>query len=121
MDQPYLTWMDRTEVDARVASIGQAELDYDDGEGRYLFRGQPFTGYSALRYPDGTLSSLTGFTDGIEHGVTVGWHPNGHISNYAETAESVFHGIVAEWDENGALIRTTRYRSGLEVKSNASS
>jgi hypothetical protein len=118
MDEPYLAWIDRAAVDARVASVGQAELGYDDCEGRYLFRGRPFTGFSALRYADGTLSSLTGFTDGIEHGVSVAWYPDGRIEGYAETAESVYHGIVAEWDENGRLTRMSRYNLGLELKSN---
>jgi antitoxin component YwqK of YwqJK toxin-antitoxin module len=117
MDQPYLAWNDRAAVDSRVKSVDQAELGYDDCEARYLLHDRPFTGFSAMRYPDGTLSSLTGFTDGIEHGVTVGWYPDGRIRSYAETAESVYHGIVAKWDEGGTLIRISRYNLGLEVKS----
>jgi antitoxin component YwqK of YwqJK toxin-antitoxin module len=121
MNESYLAWMDRAAVDARVETVDRAKLGYDDCEARYLFRDRPFTGFSALRYPDGTLRSLTGFTDGIEHGVSVGWYPNGHIRLYAETAESVYHGIVVEWDENGTLIRISRYNLGLEVQSNPTS
>ena len=119
MEQPYLAWADRDAADRRVASVDQSELDYEDGEGRYFYQGRAFTGFSAGRYPDGRLRSLTGFTDGIEHGLTVGWHPNGHIRRYAETAESVYHGLVAEWAEGGTLIQISRYDLGLEVKPGA--
>jgi antitoxin component YwqK of YwqJK toxin-antitoxin module len=115
VEQPYLAWADRDDVDRRVTSVAQSELDYEEGEGRYVYDGRPFTGFSATRYPDGRLESLTGFTDGIEHGLTVGWHPNGQLRRYAETAESVYHGVVAEWAEDAALLRVTRYNLGLEI------
>jgi len=115
MDQPYLAWSDRPVVDARVTSVDVAELDYEDGGGRYLYAGRPFTGFCAVRYPDGGLRSLTGFTDGIEHGVTVGWHPDGRLRIYAETAESVYHGLVAEWDASGVLAHVSHYDLGLAV------
>jgi hypothetical protein len=121
MEQPYLAWTDRAAVDARVKSVDQAELGYDDCEARYLLHGQPFTGFSAMRYPDGAIRSLTGLTDGIEHGVTVSWYPDGRIRRYAETAESVYHGILAEWDQSGTLIRVSHYNRGLAVKTDTTS
>jgi antitoxin component YwqK of YwqJK toxin-antitoxin module len=116
MNQPYLAWADRDAVDDRVMSVSQTVLGYDDCSACYLHQGQPFTGYSAIRYPDGHLRSLTGFTNGIEHGLTVGWYPNGHIRIYAETAEAVYHGLVAEWGIGEEAPRVTYFDRGLEVK-----
>lgn len=121
MDQPYLAWMDRDAVDARVKSIDQAELGYDDCEARYLLGDQPFTGFSAIRYADGTLSSLAEYRDGIEEGVSVAWYPGGQIEVFAQMAESVYHGIVAKWDEKGTRIGVSHYNRGLEVESNSAS
>jgi hypothetical protein len=67
----YQPWLDQAAADGRIQAVEFSALGYDDCEARYLLDGEPFTGYCAQRYPDGTLQCVYLLTDGIEHGHTV--------------------------------------------------
>ena len=105
-------WLNRNLADRLVEGVDFGALKYDPDTGVYCLNGEPFTGVTKERWPDGTLRGLGYLRDGVEHGVSVAWHPNGQIHLYSEMADDVYHGWHREWDEDGTKQVEEHYREG---------
>jgi hypothetical protein len=93
--------------------IGYDDLDYvTKGEAVFLFKGQPFSGTTIDRYPDGRVECEVSFEDGREHGAARDWHPNGQIGGETPYLWGVIHGLVREWFDDGSLHVEARVEFG---------
>lgn len=98
-------WFDRADVEKRLPpdTIDFDSLTYDYDMALYCLVGQPFTGFTVQRHPDGTLESVVTYRDGVADGVSVGWFASGQIEQYTETRGEMLHGLNREWSEDGKL------------------
>ena len=87
-------WLNRDEVERRLPpdTIAFDTLTYDYEMAMYCLNGQPFTGFTVQRHPDGSLESVVTFRDGVEDGVSVVWFASGQIEQYAETRGELLQG-----------------------------
>jgi hypothetical protein len=105
-------WFDRERIENEVTGIEFAALTYDPGFGHTCYNGEPFTGVSILRYPDGSLRSIVQYVNGLGQGVAVIWHPNGQLRTYREVESDVLHGVEIQWAPDGQKSSEERYIHG---------
>jgi antitoxin component YwqK of YwqJK toxin-antitoxin module len=112
------TWLNRDAAEARVAGVALPDtaLGYNPGDGRYYFKGEPFTGVTTTRWSGGELESVVHYRDGLTHGVSVGWYPDGKPMVYTEMEYETAHGWHIEWAEDGTKTVEVRYEHGVEVE-----
>jgi hypothetical protein len=110
-------WTDRAAVEKRLPAdaVDFDALDYDYDRTQYCLGGEPFTGFTAQRFPDGGLESVVTYRDGVADGVSVGWYPSGQIEQYSDLRAESLHGTHREWDEDGELVTDEVYADGVRV------
>jgi antitoxin component YwqK of YwqJK toxin-antitoxin module len=65
-------------------------------------RDVPFTGFMVEHYADGTLRSRSAVSNGVLHGLSLGWFTNGQLQISEEFHEGVSHGVRTRWYADGA-------------------
>jgi antitoxin component YwqK of YwqJK toxin-antitoxin module len=105
-------WLNRELIDGLVEGIDFKALKYDPDTGLYCLNGEPFTGVTKTRGPDGRLRSIGHHRDGVDHGISVAWYASGQIKLYSEMENDVYHGWHIEWDEDGSKRVEAHYTRG---------
>ena len=82
----------------------------------YLLDGQPFTGIGYEANDDGEIISEMEFQDGMQHGVTKGYHLAGQVKREAHYKYNTLDGFVRDWDDAGLLEREEEYEMGVCIR-----
>lgn len=104
-------WTDRRRVERSMPSGAKhyGDLNYDPDYGIYLSKeGEPFSGMTVARYPDGELESVVQYSGGLAWGVAVVWYASGQIELYREMAGGVVHEREVFWNADGS-VRSDRH------------
>ena len=62
-----------------------------------------FSGTAVEYWSNGTLASEMPFAQGLQHGVTYGWHSNGVLGEETQYFCGCARGLRTEWHPNGQL------------------
>mgnify|MGYP000002579805 CR=1 FL=1 len=71
-----------------------------------------FTGLMVEFYPDGSLQSRSGVSNGLLHGISEGWHTNGVLAIREVFVEGKSHGTRTKWDAVSNRIAETTISRG---------
>lgn len=71
-----------------------------------------FTGLMVEFYPDGSLQSRSGVSNGLLHGISEGWHTNGVLAIHEVFVEGKSHGTRTKWDAVSNRIAETTISRG---------
>lgn len=74
-----------------------------DEDGRMLLGGHFFTGIAVEYWRGGAIASEMSYQDGIEDGLSRGWHDNGVRSWVTPYRKGCVAGMMQEWHRNGQL------------------
>jgi len=71
--------------------------------GHWLLPGttNAFTGFLLDTYDDGARKSLSAVSNGLLHGLSIGWHTNGQQQVEEHFVLGVSHGLRTKWHPNG--------------------
>ena len=93
--------------------VPESELRYNDADGLYYLRDEPFSGVAHLAYPDGTPMSESEYRDGIFFGISRHWWESGAVEAESDFAFGVLHGKSRVWHRNGQLAEDGDYEHGV--------
>jgi antitoxin component YwqK of YwqJK toxin-antitoxin module len=84
--------------------------DIVDGEdGRVYVDDQPFTGQVREFFPDGLVSGLVWYSNGVEDGLQQVFYSNGQLRSEGQMDRGRKTGIWREWYSNGQLKSEAQY------------
>ena len=88
-------------ADAAASATHRTNLVFQAGH--WLLPGTTnlFTGFLLDTYEDGTRKSLSAVSNGLLHGLSLGWHTNGQQQIEEHFVLGVSHGPRTKWHENG--------------------
>lgn len=83
-------------------------------EGRWMKTDETnvFTGVMLEFYPDGTVQSRSGVSNGLLEGMSEGWWTNGVLAVRESFQAGRSHGLRTKWDTEGHRIAETTIREG---------
>lgn len=99
--EPATRAVDVSGVPAVTVPATHPELVLENGI--YLFRGQPYDGFTEERYPGGAVKSVASYYLGMRHGTTKTYYPDGRARDTRSYRNNLSYGRhVGYWD-NGNI------------------
>ncbi|SFS94236.1 hypothetical protein SAMN05660874_04422 [Saccharopolyspora flava] len=94
--------------------VNEDELD-SEPYGPVLYDGERFTGEAVDLLPDGTMVSLTTYTNGLQDGPDREWYNDGTPRSEGEFHEGLPVGTHRTWAPEGNLIREIEFSEGGRI------
>jgi antitoxin component YwqK of YwqJK toxin-antitoxin module len=86
----------------RLIETQMTNLVMIDGHWRRRGKTNVFTGILLNNYDNGALKSRSVVSNGLLHGLSIGWHTNGQQQIEEHYVAGISHGLRTKWHPNGA-------------------
>lgn len=90
------------------------ELELNQIEGRWYYKGEPFSGYAIKFHSNDTLGEKLGFHDGKREGIAQEWSENGVLRVASYYTHNRLDNLYKTWWENGVLASEVNYEEGIK-------
>lgn len=94
-------------------AVLQSELELKPLEGKFFYKGIPFTGTSESYYNDGQKATETEYVQGIKNGLVKKFFENGALSFESNYVDGRQHGETKSWWRNGNQRTISNYEKGI--------
>ena len=91
-------------VSTAPPEVSRTNLVLAGGQLRLMSQSSPFSGFMVEHYANGTLRSRSAISNGLLHGISLGWYTNGQLQVSESFKEGVSHGLRTKWYANGAKL-----------------
>lgn len=112
----YFTNSGKTLPEKKIISeieVLKEELELNQLEGKWYYKGKAFEGYGVIFYPDGSLAEKIGYYQGKKEGLAQKWYPNQALRYEAHYRQNRKHGKAKAWSPQGILMLEANFVEGL--------
>jgi len=113
-DKNQLTVSESDSIIIDSTIVAKSQLELNQLEGKWYYKGQPYDGYSLKFYPNGVLQEKLGFLNGKRQGIAKTWSENGVLRVESYYNQNRLVGVYKSYWENGALSEESNYENGLK-------
>jgi antitoxin component YwqK of YwqJK toxin-antitoxin module len=94
-------------------TVDKSKLDLHSNEGKWYYKGKPFTGNAVTYYIDKKKKELILFFEGKKNGLSQKWYSNGKLQKESFYKNNKLEGEGKSWWEDGKLASESFYINGV--------
>lgn len=104
---------DKTSMEINTLEVLKSDLELNQIEGRWYYKGKRYNGYALKFHSNGILGERLGFINGSREGLAQQWSANGVLRVECTYRNNRLDGLYKTWWENAERSKEAHYESGI--------